>query len=380
MEFQKSERKRHRRLTNTPMLKDVAPPLQFTYPCMHTGKQILGKSILAPVEWGAKKISWKATQKMNKDMSAVISKAPIAKGWKEKPKDIDVDQDDEFPQSDENEIPPGADILSAMNASLSASTLYHRQSCQNIKFRLALESDVTALLNLMKINTVTVTSTADVNVNINIDSTADVSNPLTFTCLNKTNNGSSDNDLSSSEKDAISDILSESSIRRDGWGKSPCMWAFIAEQNINDEAVAEGEDEVRNVIGAAIISVGFSPKFCRYLRLETIVVNQTHRSIGVGSSLLALAMGTAVSLGVEVSCWDGVITDELRAVARHLAIEIKTVPTILRLSYEINRNNMLNLLLNRVSCKQVNNNVSVKSNWNDAFQKANQVLYYLYKI
>eukprot|EP01041_Mallomonas_annulata_P006287 gene6287-12731_t len=403
MEFQRLERRRYKRMKSLPMMEAVTPALQFSYPCMHEGKKIVGQPLLAPVDFGDTPVSWTDTQMVKQNKRKLLLQSGGSemlsnkKGWK-RSTDANSNSDN---NTDANAIMPAltvdadgdgdgdGDAMSNgdddnQHISSSAPALVHSSNTTtttttttNNNTKHAIISSysggdgnrthpMTAAMEAALSATVRSTSSrypSHITIRRGRRTDVDALISLLSSSSSSTNcvEGLSPPVTSSTAStDAIADIhmakATKSTLLKDGWGPHSCVWTFVAEsqqthteKETETEAMdvsggggegnsggSDGSDATPSssssatttttvVVGAVFFSLGFQPPSGRCLTLETIVIREDHRRLGLASAFLSLGAMTGISLGVESARWCGSIGEIQRAMASRCSIDLRTV-------------------------------------------------------
>ena len=91
------------------------------------------------------------------------------------------------------------------------------------------------------------------------------------------------------EPDAV--IISSEDLQKDGFGKNPAFFCFVAEKNNKIEGIALGFNRYSTWKG-------------KILHLEDLIVNQSMRGSGMGTALLDEVIKYGYELGVKRINWE----------------------------------------------------------------------------
>tara|TARA_R110002049_G_scaffold65035_1_gene170984 strand:+ start:124094 stop:124573 length:480 start_codon:yes stop_codon:yes gene_type:complete len=99
------------------------------------------------------------------------------------------------------------------------------------------------------------------------------------------------NQLAVFEKEPDAVVITIEDLERDGFGKHPAFFCFVAEKNNNIEGIALGFNRYSTWKG-------------NILHLEDLIVNQSMRGSGIGTALLDEVIKYGHSLGVKRINWE----------------------------------------------------------------------------
>lgn len=99
------------------------------------------------------------------------------------------------------------------------------------------------------------------------------------------------NELAVFEKEPNAVDVTETELKKKGFGNNPEFDCFVAEAN-------------RKVIGIALTYTRFSTWKGTVLHLEDLIVSENMRGYGVGSALLDQVILNGAEMGVKRICWE----------------------------------------------------------------------------
>ena len=253
MEFQRGERKKHRRLTSNLLLKDVTPPMHFTFPCMHSGRRASGESLLVPVDWESAKVTWKgALMQLERPGPGTeeghgTRVGPVYSIRNKRARTTAENGEEEAGARRGVQLQQTRQLhfmVEAVREGLGEEGRRHRMP-EGISARRLVQTDFPAVADLLR----------------------------GYPGMSGQEEG-----------------VSEEALREAVWGTNACLWVVVAVCEGGAGAGGGG-----GPVGALLLSAGADVRYGRCLTLEGLVVRDQFRGRGIGAALLSIAAAVTVS-------------------------------------------------------------------------------------